>query len=110
MAGNSERIIGELVARVEMLAKAIEENASDSREGRRKVYQSMEEQRMDISHIKRDVDGLTGRLDIIEPKLSLLDKWRERGIGAWMLIAFMFSSIGAALMYFARPIMTKLGL
>ena len=110
MTSNTERAIGELKGTLDALVKTVESNAVESKIGRQKVYEALQSQSNEVVNIRHDVEGLKGRLDVIEPKLGMLDRWRERGIGAWMLLAFVFSSIGAMLAYFAKPILAKLGL
>jgi hypothetical protein len=110
MTSSTERAIGELKGTLDALVKTVEGNAAESKIGRQKVYEALQNQSNEVVNIRHDVEQLKGRLDVIEPKLGMLDRWRERGIGAWMLLAFIFSSIGALVTYFAKPILAKLGL
>lgn len=104
----TERVIGELVGKMDMIAASLNHHIQKSEEGRQKIYVSLEAQQRDIHDMKRDIKEMDARVTVIEPKLKAIDKWKERGIGAWMLAAFAFSSFGAAIMYFIKPILIRL--
>ena len=110
MTSNTERAIGSLQGTLDALVKTVETGARESREGRVRVYEAISKHAVEMQAIRHDVDDLKQRLSVIEPKLTMLDRWRERGIGAWMLLAFLFSSIGAFFMYIAKPLLAKIGL
>lgn len=110
MPSSTERAIGELQGTLNALVDTVQADAKESKEARQRVYEALQRHSSEMQVIKHDVEDLKTRISIIEPKLSMLDKWRERGIGAWMLLAFIFSSIGAFLMYFIKPLLAKIGL
>ena len=105
MPSESGIILGELRAQIAALQQSHLEHREESREGRKRMYDQLEDIRTKAavdeaktSHIERSVDELkVWKGDVVE-KLSAIDKMRERGIGAIHVIRLQWMIGGAALL------------
>lgn len=103
------RRIGNLQAKVDMLVDNIGTHAKESREGRRQIYTTLDKINTELSHAARSIEEFKKWRDDVDPKLVQYERWRERGIGAWMAIVAFSSTVIGALAYFGNYILSKLG-
>ena len=57
-----------------------------------------------IEQIGQKLDALDARLKKVEESAAEISKWRERAVGAVMLISIVAASIGGAFATFGRKI------
>lgn len=105
---NSERAIGRLEGKVDALVGAVEDQTEKSDRYRARVYQELEQIRLEQAESRRNVQGLTARLDADAPTISEIKKWKERLIGMQMTVAFISATFGGVLVAGWKWISTKL--
>jgi hypothetical protein len=108
--GNSERAIGRLEGKVDALVGAVEDQTEKSEKRYARIYQELEQIRLDAAESRRNVSDLKTRMDADAETLSDIRKWRERFIGMQMLWAMIAASLGGALVAFWKWIAVKIGL
>ena len=109
--GDDERmILGELRAQVASMNDLVREHREEGRDRGKRIFGDLETIRMEASHTKRSVEDLKAWKDSITPELATLQKWRERGIGAWMVIVFLSGFVGAIFVTAWKWIAVKLGI
>jgi hypothetical protein len=64
----------------------------------------MEELGRKIEATDRKVESIDDRLEKVEEPVAEFSKWRERGVGAIMLISFVAASVGGLLVTFGKKI------
>lgn len=94
---NSERAIGRLEGKVDALVSVIEDQTEKSDRRSARIYQELEQIRLDAAQSRRDVSDLKSRLDADAPTITEIKKWKERFIGMQMLWAFISATVGAAI-------------
>jgi hypothetical protein len=52
----------------------------------------------------RKVESIDDRLEKVEEPVAEFSKWRERGVGAVMLISFVAASVGGLFVAFGKKI------
>lgn len=99
--------IGKLTAATATLTSALERHIRDSSEGRSKLYQRLEELdrrtadqitavRSEASHVSRTVDEISKKQTEMDNTLGFYEKWRERGVGAYLLFVVMSGALVSA--------------
>lgn len=103
MDGDTGRIIGNMEGQLEALTKAVqamaEQNAADnkeSRESRSKMYGRMEEVSAKVASVQITVSDIDDRLKEVEPVARDVLKWKERYIGARMMMAIVWLVVGGS--------------
>lgn len=86
--------IGEMSADIRAIAKRQDEIAADMKA---------------LVNTPEKIDRLNERLEKIEPVAAEFSRWRERGIGALMLISFISAILGAVLTAAWRKIVATVG-
>lgn len=92
--------IGQL--RADVRAISAQQTAADS--SRARIYDKLEILSGDVRSVKEDTTDLTERITKIEPTVAEISKWRERGVGALMLVSFAAAAIGGALATFGKKL------
>ncbi|WP_428413096.1 hypothetical protein [Pararhizobium sp.] len=117
MTDDHDKAIGALEAKVEQLTSAVnlhaEESrsvAEESRSARSKHYQQLEEIRLEASHTARSIKELHEWKPQVDEKLRNIERWKERGIGAWLVISGSAGIIAAAILFAWNWILARLGL
>jgi len=90
---NIERALG----RLEGSLKQVLENQNKADIGRRHLYEAMQALRAEIADYRRRLEAVEKRLDAIEQPVAELKKWRERVVGAVMLISAAAALVGGGL-------------
>jgi hypothetical protein len=107
---DSDRAIGRLEGKFDLLLAKVEEGQRESKDGRRKIYEELEAIRADAATTRVQVAGVKDRIDKAEPVLTEIGKWRERFNGMIMLIGAVSALFGGAVALSWKWIATKLGL
>lgn len=95
-----ERAIGRLEAKVDILL-AEQTRAAESR---RQSYEKLVMLDRKITATEVKVENVEERLKSVEEPVAEFSRWRERGVGAVMLISFVAASIGGLLVTFGKKI------
>jgi chromosome segregation ATPase len=99
--------IGYLRAEVRMLG----DQQKAANESRKAIYEKLED--MDDKIVAADakimaadakIVSVDDRLESVEGPVAEFNKWRERGVGAVMLISFVAASVGGLLVTFGKKI------
>lgn len=109
MGDDAQMILGELRAQMASLNDVVKEHREESRDRGKRIFNDLETIRLEASHTKRSVDDLKSWKDTISPEIATIQKWRERGIGAWMTIVFVSGLFGAVLVAGWKWVLVKLG-
>ncbi|WP_427351173.1 hypothetical protein [Erwinia amylovora] len=86
-----ERALGRLESKVDLIL-AENERAAHSR---KEQYEKLEQITRKADATDRKIDSIDGRLKAVEEPVADFEKWRERAIGALMLVSFVSASFGA---------------
>lgn len=90
----SERAIGRLEGKIEALVGAVEDQTEKSERRYARIYQELEQIRLDAAESRRDVADLKAQAAADAPTISEIKRWKERLIGMQMLVAFLAASFG----------------
>ena len=106
----TERAIGRLEGKLDLLMRAVEENKSESAAGRGRIYSELEALRVTQAVTNDKVENLEEQMTVVAPEIADIKRWKERFIGMRMLIVFMSASAGGVLVAGWKWIAVKLGL
>lgn len=105
MSTNVERDIGRMEATLKSLALAQErQTAMQDR-----LFQKLDQVGRELSAFKHEVETLNERIERVEGPVSDLARWKERAVGAAMLISFVSAGAGAAMLTGIRWLIDRLG-
>lgn len=107
---STERAIGNLEGKVELLIQAVNDSRAAGSAGRQRIYEELEEIKEYASDSRRKVDEIADRMTASEPVLSYIKRWKERLIGMSMAFAAIWFVIGAGVALFWKWVATKLGI
>jgi len=107
MTDNRDRALGRVEGKIDLMIKdnnRIIDNQNRADIGRKQLYEAIEALRAEIADyrhqlkgLQEDVVALGKRVDELEKPVAELNRWRERAIGAAMLISIVAAIIGGAL-------------
>lgn len=93
MTESDERLSGRLETKVDMIlaeqARAIE--------SRKALYEKLDILDRKADKTEMEVESIDRRLEKVEEPVADFNRWRERGIGALMLITFVSGATGAVI-------------
>jgi len=90
---NLERALGRLEGKVDLMLQDQQSAAAN----RKQTYQRLEEIDKKVDAAADKIKNADERLAELEAPVAEFSKWRERAIGALMLISFVSAATGAAL-------------
>jgi prefoldin subunit 5 len=91
---STERALGRLEGKMEAILSAQEKT---------------NEQLAALSRTPSDIEAVRERIEKIEPMAEEFNRWKERGVGAVMLISLLAAMIGAAVTALWQTILKNLG-
>jgi len=100
MTGNDERAIGRLEGKIDLM---LAEQAAAA-QSRKQTYEKLETLGRKIDATDAKVEAIDTRLEKVEEPVAEFSRWRERGVGAIMLISFVAASIGGLLVTFGKKV------
>lgn len=101
---SDQRAIGRLEGKIDLML-AEQEKAALSR---RQTYEKLEALDRKITTTEEKVEQIETRLKSVEEPVAEFSKWRERGVGAVMLISFAAASIGGLAVAFGKKLWTAI--
>ena len=101
---SQERVLGRLESKVDLILVE-NERAVHSR---KEQYEKLEQITRKADSTDRKIDSIDGRLKAVEEPVADFEKWRERAIGALMLVAFVSACIGAIAPWIWRKLVAVL--
>jgi len=100
MSDSNDRVIGQIEGMIKLILEnnnRILDNQNKADISRKQLHESMEALRAEIADYKRRLESAEKRLDAIEKPVAELKKWRERVVGAVMLISGFAALVGGGL-------------
>lgn len=88
-----ERAIGRIEGKLDLII-ADQEKA---RQDRKQQYERLEKIERSQEGVERKVEGIHSRLEKVEEPVAEFNRWRERGVGAMMLVSFIAATFGAVI-------------
>ena len=107
---DNDMVIGELRGTLNALIKTVDASSQASAASRARVYVKLEEMAKAMQSVEEHVARVDDRVKKVEPIAQDVQKWKERGIGAVMLIGFASGGIGVAGALLWKTLMQKLGI
>ena len=86
-----ERTLGLILGKLEGQDKTM----AKADESRSRLYKKLDVLDEKIDIMDNAVKDLSRRIGSIEPTVDDINKWRERGVGALLLIGFMAAALGS---------------
>lgn len=98
MASNDDiqRFIGAFEAQIENLQHDVRKMANETTASRSKVYEKIEQISREVQAGNAANVQIIKRLDAIEPEIGEYRKFRERAIGARMMLGLLIASVGGS--------------
>lgn len=97
---SQDRAIGRIEGKLDLII-ADQEKA---RQDRKQQYERLEKIERRTEATDRKVESIDKRLEKVEEPVAEFSRWRERGVGAIMLISFAAASFGGLLATFGKRI------
>lgn len=90
---NIDRALGRLEGKVDLMLQEQQSAAAN----RKQTYERLEEINKQVDDAASKIEHADARLTKVEAPVAEFSKWRERAIGALMLISFVSAATGAAM-------------
>lgn len=92
------------VIAVETIMKAVLDELRDAKQGRVQLHDKVDQLEEKIESTEAAAKQMVRRLEAIEPTVADINKWRERAVGAIMLVGFVSASVGGAVVAFGKKL------
>ncbi|MEN5300339.1 hypothetical protein ABE530_18675 [Brucella sp. TWI559] len=96
-----DRSIGRIEGKLDLIISD-QENA---RQDRKQQYQRQEKTERLLEALQRNIESIDARLEKVEEPVADFNRWRERGIGAVMLVSAFAAIFGAVIASFWRKVL-----
>lgn len=96
-----DRAIGRLEGKLDLII----EDQNRARVDRKDQYEKLEDLERMHGVSAEKLNDLTGRIGKVEPVISEINNWRQRGIGVIMFLGMISASFGAAIALAWKKIM-----
>lgn len=90
---SQDRAIGRIEGNVDRILAELKE----AKESRKAQYQMLDALDRKVEATESKIERIDERLEKVEEPVAEFSRWRERGVGAMMLISFIAASFGAVL-------------
>lgn len=97
---SQDRALGRLEGKIDLIIAEQEKAAT----ARKVQYEKLDALDRKVEATETKVESIDKRLKGVEEPVAEFSRWRERGVGAIMLISFIAASFGAALVAFGKRI------
>jgi hypothetical protein len=95
-----DRALGRVEGKLDLIL-AEQEKAAQARKAQ---YEKLEGLDRKVEATETKVDGIDKRLEKVEEPVAEFSRWRERGVGALMLITFVSASVGGLFVAFGKKL------
>lgn len=95
MSDDMSRALGQVEGQLKALIKQVAESQQSSSDGRATLYTAIDDLRSGVQSMQSEVKAMDGRLKAVEPIVSELSRWRERGIGVLIFLSVAAAALGA---------------
>lgn len=96
-----ERAIGRIEGKLDLIISDQEK----ARQDRKQQYEKQEKTDRALDDVTRMIKSIDTRLEKVEEPVADFNRWRERGVGAIMLVSFSAATFGAVLASFWKKIL-----
>ncbi|MCR5941124.1 hypothetical protein FG152_09845 [Ochrobactrum sp. XJ1] len=96
-----ERAIGRIEGKLDLIISDQEK----ARQDRKQQYERQEKTERLLEALQRNYESVDSRLEKVEEPVADFNRWRERGVGAIMLVSFFAATFGAILASFWKKIL-----
>ncbi|KAB2801617.1 hypothetical protein F9L06_08030 [Brucella anthropi] len=96
-----ERAIGRIEGKLDLIISDQEK----ARQDRKQQYEKQEKTDRALDDVTRMIKSIDTRLEKVEEPVADFNRWRERGVGAIMLVSFSAATFGAILASFWKKIL-----
>lgn len=97
---SQDRAIGRIEGKIDRII-AEQDRATDARKAQNEKLDALD-RKVDAAHTQ--VASVDARLKKVEEPVAEFSRWRERAIGAVMLVSFIAATIGGLLVAFGKKI------
>jgi hypothetical protein len=105
---NENAAVARLEAQLEILTSTVKGYMEEAKDDRHTMTVAIEDIRLNASHTKRSITELVEWKSQVQPYLGEIEKWKQRGIGAWMLMVMVSGSAIALVTYLWKSIIAYL--
>lgn len=95
-----DRAIGRVEGKLDQIIKDMDR----ARDDRKQQYEKQEKTDRTLDEVMRKLQSVDNRLEKVEEPVADFNRWRERGVGAIMLVSFIAASLGGLLVTFGKKI------
>ncbi len=95
-----DRAIGRVEGKLDQIIKDMDR----ARDDRKQQYDKQEKTDRTLDEVMRQLRSVDSRLSNVEEPVADFNRWRERGVGAIMLISFAAASFGGLIATFGKKI------
>ncbi len=95
-----DRAIGRVEGKLDQIIKDMDR----ARDDRKQQYEKQEKTDRTLDEVMRQLQSVDSRLSNVEEPVADFNRWRERGVGAIMLISFAAASFGGLIATFGKKI------
>ena len=97
---SQERAIGRIEGKLDLIL-AEQEKAATARKAQ---YEKLDALDRKVDATETKVESIDKRLEKVEEPVAEFSRWRERGVGAIMLVSFAAASVGGLLATFGKKV------
>ena len=90
----TQRAIGRLEGKLDSLIAVVQQQGERSDAGRERLYLRVDQLAQETVTVKNRVAHIETRVDEIEPMAAEFMRWKQRGIGVWIVIVTGWMLIG----------------
>ncbi|MET3662517.1 hypothetical protein [Aquamicrobium ahrensii] len=101
---SQDRAIGRIEGKLDLIIA----DQDKARQDRKQQYERLEKIERRTEGTDRKVESIDKRLEKVEEPVAEFSRWRERGVGALMLVSFAAASVGGLAVAFGKKIWVAL--
>jgi predicted RNase H-like nuclease (RuvC/YqgF family) len=90
----TQRAIGRLEGKLDSLIASVQQQGERSDAGRQRLYQRVDQLAQEFVTVKNRVANIETRVDEIEPMAAEFMRWKQRGVGIWIVIVTGWMLLG----------------
>lgn len=95
-----DRAIGRVEGKLDQIIKDMDR----ARDDRKQQYEKQEKTDRTLDEVMRKLQSVDTRLSNVEEPVADFNRWRERGVGAVMLVSFAAASLGGLVAAFGKKL------